>query len=173
MMRWVVGEIEEVTAWGPNRNLPEVPWHDTVVANVRSVNGALGKFAVSVGAKVPAAHSFGYYGTKGAVINSRLFLGGVPHAQDFMEIPVPRNVGPQYVYRTALNHFLDCIETGARPRIDAVDGARTVGACCAAAESMASGRPEKVRLIADYREAERPAEVAGAGLRAAAEMRVG
>jgi len=149
MMRWVVGEIEEVSAWGTNRNLSAAPWNDTVVANVKFECGALGKFAISVGSAAPAAHNFSYYGTKGSVVNNQLFLDGVPHAKEFMQLPVPKEVEPHYVYCAVIDHFLDCIETGARPRIDAVDGARTVAACCAVSESMASGRPEKVRLMPD------------------------
>lgn len=160
MMRWVVGEIVEVNAWGTNRNLPAAPWHDTVVANVKFANGALGKFAVSVGAKVPAAHNFSYHGTKGTVINDRLFLDGIPHAKDFMQIPVPVIVEPHYVYCAVLDHYLNCIESGAQPRIDAVDGARTVAACCAVVESMDTGRPAKVHQIPDAEEAARPMELA-------------
>jgi UDP-N-acetyl-2-amino-2-deoxyglucuronate dehydrogenase len=169
MMRWVVGEIEEVMAWGTNRNLPKAPWNDTVIANVRFANGALGKFTVCVGARVPPAHNFSYYGSKGTVINNQLFLGGVPHAEDFMTVPTPKKVHPHYVYAAVLDHFLDCIETGARPRIDEVDGARTVAACCAIVKSMESGKPEKVHLIPDQREAAKFAKLSDGRLRTSAE----
>jgi predicted dehydrogenase len=147
MMRWIVGEIEEVSAWGTNRNLPSVPWNDTVVANIKFVNGALGKFIVSVGAKIPPSHNFSYYGTKGTVIEDKLFQNGVPHLNDFMQLPVQKKVPAAYVYATVLEHFLNCIDTGARPRIDALDGARTVAACCAVIESISTGRTVKVPAI--------------------------
>ena len=110
--------------------------------------------------KAPAAHNFSYYGTEGTVINDRLFLDRIPHVKDFMQIPVPKVVEPHYVYCAVLDHYLNCIESGARPRIDALDGARTVAACCAVAESIASGRPAKVQRILDADETAKPVEVA-------------
>ena len=45
-----------------------------------------------------------------------------------------------------LEHFLACIQTGDKPLIDALDGARSVAVCCAVAESIESGRPVAVQL---------------------------
>jgi len=168
MMRWIAGEIVEVNAWGANRNLPKAPWHDTVVANVKFENGCLGKFTVCVGARVPPAHNLSYYGTKGTIINNRLFLGGVPHTKDFMDIGVGMKFDPHYVYDAVLDHFLDCIETGDRPRIDEIDGARTVAACCAVVESMKTGQPEPVHLIPDYKEVANFAKLSDGKLRPSA-----
>ena len=145
LMRWVAGEIVEVSAFGANRNIPEAPWCDTVIASLKFASGALGKCLVSCGAKVPYAMNFGYYGTKGSVINDRLFLDGIPHAEGFMKLPV--EIRPEdHTCAEELDHFLHCIEREERPLIDAVDGARSVAVCCAVAESIEAGRPIEVEL---------------------------
>ena len=88
LMRWIAGEIVEVSAFGANRNLPAAPWCDTVIASLKFASGALGKCLVSCGAKIPYAMNFGYYGTKGSVLNDRLFIDAIPHADGFMQLPV-------------------------------------------------------------------------------------
>lgn len=145
LMRWIAGEIVEVSAYGANRNIPAAPWCDTVIANLKFASGALGKCLVSCGAKIPYAMNFSYYGTKGSVRNDQLFLDGIPHAEGFMRLPVEIRT-EDHTCAEQLDHLLDCIETGARPLIDAVDGARSVAVCCAVAESIEIGRPVAVQL---------------------------
>ena len=145
LMRWVAGEIVEVSAFGAQRNLPGATWYDTVIASLKFESGALGKCLVSCGAKAPYAMNLGYYGTKGTVINDKLFLDGIPHVEEFMQLPVPIQA-EDHTCAEELDHFLDCIESGESPLIDAVDGARSVAVCCAVAESIELGRPVEVEL---------------------------
>ena len=145
LMRWIAGEIVEVSAFGTNRNIPAAPWCDTVIANLKFASGALGKCLVSCGAKIPYAMNFGYYGTKGSVLNDRLFLDGIPHAEGFMRLPVEIRT-EDHTCAEQLDHFLDVIETGKKPLVGAVDGARSVALCCAVAESIEVGRSVAVQL---------------------------
>lgn len=145
LMRWIAGEIVEVSAFGARRNIAEAPWHDTVTANLRFASGALGKCLVCCGAKVPYAMNLAYYGTRGSVINDRLFLDGIPHVEEFMRLPVPIRA-EDHTCAEELDHFLGCIESGERPLIDAVEGARSLAVCCAMAESIEAGRPVPVTL---------------------------
>jgi len=145
LMRWIAGEIVEVSAYGTNRNLPRAPWCDTVIASLKFASGAVGKCLVSCGAKVPYAMNFSYYGTKGSVVNNRLFLSGIPHVEGFMQLPV--EIRPEdHTCAEELDHFLHCIESGESPLIDAVEGARSVAVCCAVAASIESGGPAEVHL---------------------------
>jgi myo-inositol 2-dehydrogenase/D-chiro-inositol 1-dehydrogenase len=145
-MRWIAGEIVEVSAYGARRSLPEdVPWHDTIITSLKFASGAVGKCLVSCGAKVPYAMNLSYYGTKGTVINDKLFLDGIPHVETFMQLPVAIRA-EDHTCAEELDHFLDCIETGATPLIDAADGARSVAVCCAVAESIDTGQPAAVQL---------------------------
>ena len=145
LMRWIAGEIVEVSAYGANRNTPQAPWHDTVIASLKFASGAVGKCLVSCGAKIPYALNFSYYGTKGSAINDQLFLDGIPHANGFMRLPVEIRL-EDHTCAEQLNHFLRCLSTGETPRIDAVDGARSVSVCCAIAESIATRRSTVVEL---------------------------
>lgn len=145
LMRWIAGEITEVTAYGANRNIPQAPWYDTVVAGLKFESGAIGKCLVSCGAKIPYAMNFSYYGTRGSIVNDRLYLDGIPNVEGYMTLPV--QIRPEdHTCAQELDHFLDCLETGATPLIDAADGARSVAVCCAIARSIESGRPEPVFL---------------------------
>ncbi|MBN1670437.1 MAG: Gfo/Idh/MocA family oxidoreductase [Kiritimatiellae bacterium] len=145
LMRWIGGEIVAVSAFGANRNLPSAPWHDTIIANVTFASGAVGKCLTCCGAKVPYALNFSYYGTKGTVKNDRIFLDGIPNVADFMQLPVEVR-REDHKCGIELAHLLDCIESGAEPRINAVDGARSVAVCCAVTESLESGGPVGVEL---------------------------
>ena len=145
LMRWIAGEIVEVSAFGANRNIPAAPWCDTVIASLKFASGALGKCLVSCGAKIPYAMNFGYYGTKGSVLNDQLFIDGIPHADGFMRLPV-EICTEDHTCAEQLEHFLACIQTGEKPLIDALDGARSVAVCCAVAESIEAGRPVTVQL---------------------------
>ncbi len=145
LMRWIAGEIVEVSAYGARRNIAQAPWSDTVIANLKFASGAVGKCLVSCGAKIPYALNFSYYGTKGSVINDRLFIDGIPHAEDFMRLPV--EIRPEdHTCAEQLGHFLHCLASDETPRINAVDGARSVAVCCAITESVASGAPVAVEL---------------------------
>ena len=145
LMRWIAGEIVEVSAFGARRNIPEAPWDDTVIANLRFASGALGKCLVSCGAKAPYAMNLAYYGTRGSVVNDRLFLDGIPHVEEYMRLPVPIRA-EDHTCGEELNHLLDCVESGETPAIDAVEGARSLAVCCAMAESIEAGRPVPVTL---------------------------
>ena len=145
LMRWIAGEIVEVSAYGARRNIPQAPWCDTVIASLKFASGAVGKCLVSCGAKIPYAMNFSYYGTRGSVVNDRLFLDSIPHAEDFMQLPV--EIRPEdHTCAEQLDHFLHCLTTGETPLIDAVDAARSVAVCCAVTESVAKGGPVAVEL---------------------------
>jgi predicted dehydrogenase len=89
--------------------------------------------------------NFSYLGTKGSVVNDKLFLEGILHAEDFMRLPV--EIRPEdHTCAAQLDHFLGCIASGEKPLIDALDGARSVAVCCAMAESVETGRAARVVL---------------------------
>ncbi len=143
LMRWIVGEFEEVSAYGVTRVLHDLPWHDTIIMSLKFKNGAVGKCLVSVGAPRPYSMTFSLYGTEGTVEENRLYLKEFGEVEEFAEIPFPV-LGEVHACREEADHFLRCLETGERPLIDVRDGARTVAACLAAAESIETGKPVKV-----------------------------
>jgi predicted dehydrogenase len=144
LLRWVAGEIEEVTAYGARRGLTGVDWDDTVVASLKFRSGALGRCLVSVGAKTPYGFNFGVYGSAGSVRNGDLYLSTVPGPEGWMRMPIAV-IREHHTCAEELDHFLTCLKTGATPLIDVRDGAQTVAVCLAIAEACRSGRSERVR----------------------------
>lgn len=145
LMRWIAGEIVEVSAYGANRNIPQAPWYDTVIANLKFASGALGKCLVSCGAEIPYSMNFSYHGTKGSIVKNKLFIGGIPHVETFMDLPIEIRA-EDHTCTQELDHFLTCIQQDQKPLIDATDGARSVAVCTAIIESIETNRPAKVFL---------------------------
>jgi len=145
LMRWIAGEIVEVSAFGVNKNISDAPWYDTVIANLKFQSGALGKCLVSCGAKIPYNLNFSYHGTKGSIHKNKLFVGGIPHVEEWSELPIEIRA-EDHTCPQELDHFLNCVENDEKPLIDAVDGARSVAVCCAIIESIENNRPVKVFL---------------------------
>ena len=145
LMRWIAGEIVEVSAYGANRNIPEAPWCDTVIAGLKFESGALGKCTVSCGAAIPYTLNFSYHGSKGSVHNNKVFIGGIPHVEGWSDLPVEIRA-EDHACPQELDHFLACIERAEKPRIDAADAARSVAVCCAIVESIETHRPATVFL---------------------------
>ncbi|MCY3766922.1 MAG: Gfo/Idh/MocA family oxidoreductase [Gemmatimonadetes bacterium] len=143
LMRWIVGELEDVSAYGVTKVLHDVDWHDTVIASLKFRNGAVGKCLVSVGAPRPYSMTFNLYGTEGTVEENRLYLREFGEIEEFAEIPFPV-LGEVHACAEELSHFLHCLDTGESPMIDVKDGARTMAACFAVAESIETGTPVSV-----------------------------
>ena len=143
LMRWIVGELEEVSAYGVTKVLHDVEWHDTVIASLKFRNGAVGKCLVSVGAPRPYSMTFNLYGTEGTVEENRLYLREFGDIEEFADIPFPV-LGEAHACPEELSHFLHCLDTGETPMIDVKDGARTMAACFAVAESIETGMPARV-----------------------------
>jgi predicted dehydrogenase len=145
LMRWIAGEIVEVSAYGINKNIPEAPWYDTVITNLKFASGAVGKCLVSCGAEIPYNLNFGFHGTKGSIVKNKLFIGGIPNVEEFSELPIQIRA-EDHTCPQILDHFLTCIEQRQKPLIDAIDGARSVAVCCAIVESIETGKPARVFL---------------------------
>lgn len=143
LMRWMAGEVDEVTCYSTRKVLQHVPWDDTYIVNLKFVNGAVGKLFICLGAQAPYALNLSVYGTKGTVRNDELFLSRIPHLEGFMKMPIPiQEEHPNCPQE--LEHFLEVIDQGVPPRIDVRDGARTTAACLAMIEAVQTGRPAKV-----------------------------
>ena len=144
-MRWIVGELEEVSAYGTRKVLQQVEWQDTVIAKFS--HGAVGKCLVSVGAPRPYAMNFSLYGTEGTVENNKLFLKAFGQVETFSEMQHSL-LTEVHACVEELEHFVQCLDQGQLPLIDVREGAKTVAACLAIAESLASG--QTVKVITDF-----------------------
>ena len=147
LMRWIVGELEEVSAYGTRKVLQQVEWQDTVIAMLKFSHGVVGKCLVSVGAPRPYAMNFSLYGTEGTVENNKLFLKAFGQVEAFSEMPHSL-LTEGHACVVELEHFVQCLDQGQLPLIDVREGAKTVAACLAIAESLASG--QAVKVITDF-----------------------
>lgn len=139
LLRWMFGEVACVYAVGVKKSMAEQPFpHDTVLMSLTFTSGMIGKVLVSVGCKRPYQLNFGVYGTRGTLLNNRLFLDKLDGLQDFMEMPlaIPEEF-PHYAEE--IDHIIDCIMAEERPLVDARDAAQTVAVCIAAIWSIERG----------------------------------
>jgi predicted dehydrogenase len=146
LLRWVGGEIDEVSAYGSRRALEGAAWDDTVVASLRFRSGALGRCLVSVGARTPYGFNFAVYGTRGSVRNADLYLASVPGPEGWMRMPIAV-IPEHHTCAEELDHFLSVLRNSAPPRIDVRDGAQTVAVCLAIVDACRSGRSERVETL--------------------------
>jgi len=164
-LRMVVGEIESVQAVASSK-IRDFPVEDTAAAVLRFANGALGTFIVSDATASPwnweatsresaitpseLENCFIVAGTKGSLSIPQLQHwrydkpdGGWADPLTRRTLPV-RHADP---YPLQLHHFARVIRGEEKPVIDAAEGARTLAATLAMAESAKTGRPVEVATL--------------------------
>ncbi|HOJ31240.1 MAG TPA: Gfo/Idh/MocA family oxidoreductase [bacterium] len=145
LIRYFCGEIKSVTCFKdiflPRTNQLET--EDTAIAVFLFRNGAIGKVHFCVGPIVPFTFSFKLYGTKGTVINNKVWLDNIPlfyepgHENDCLTLPaswIPDNVQGSISepWNKLMDHFIDML-TDDVPCVNDVESAfRTSAACFAA-----------------------------------------
>ena len=163
-MRWFFGDVEEVHALGNDSKMlvseKGRPYGDfsNYMVNLKFKNGVIARCLGSYGIVEPPMPMMGItlYGTGGSAVSEFSdFLGGkVKAIYDKFEIKSafeshypPETEGAFGHGRTALRyleHFSDCLKSGAQPQPSVREGAKTVATCAAAAESMKTGQIVKV-----------------------------
>ena len=152
LIRYFCGEIKSVACMKgiflPRQN--QVETEDTAVAIFRFASGALGKVQCAVGPIAPFTFNFKLYGTKGSVINNRVWLdsmpefGGPGQPGAGIELPaewIPDNVqgGVSEPWNKLMDHFIAMLAEGAPCLNDVESACRTSEACFAAVESARRG----------------------------------
>ena len=153
MARFLVGEIEEVTAWGSvliDPGYADAGDVDTAVAMLRFANGALG---VLEGAR---RTTWGYdIRTEIAGSQARLVIEA-PHKTPLLTSRGLGFSGDHYesfpdrfdtAYRAELAYFFDCLRNGTTPAPSVHDALESLRVALAATASLREGRPVKVSEI--------------------------
>lgn len=149
-LRWTFGEIERVYA--KNLGDTNLPASDFALVTLRFQSGAIahveGSWADPSGFKV----SFEIAGDAGLLEYNfnqpstppfRKAIYDTATAKAGSALPEsPTNVDPYFV---ELSHFLDCLETGAKPSISPQDGRAAVQIALAALESAQTGKAITLR----------------------------
>jgi myo-inositol 2-dehydrogenase/D-chiro-inositol 1-dehydrogenase len=153
LARFLVGEIEEVSAWGGvliDPGYADAGDVDTAVAMLRFANGALG---VLEGAR----RSTWGYDIRTEIAGSQARL--VVEAQQKTPLLTSRGLGfsgDHYesfpdrfdaAYRAELEYFFACLRAGAPPTPGVRDALETLRVALAATRSLKEGRPVKVAEI--------------------------
>jgi predicted dehydrogenase len=138
LLRWMFGDVACVYAVGTKKSMAAQPFpHDTILISLAFASGVVGKVLISVGCKRPYQLNFGVYGTRGTLLNSRLFLERL-RLRDFMEMPL--DIPEEFPhYREEVGHLVDCVLNDEAPLVDAREGAKTVATCVAAIWSLERG----------------------------------
>jgi myo-inositol 2-dehydrogenase/D-chiro-inositol 1-dehydrogenase len=158
LIRYFCGEIKDVTCmkgiFMPRQQ--QVETEDTAVALFRFESGAIGKVQFCIGPILPFHFNFKLYGTKGTVIDNRIWLDTIPrfadtgHERDCIELPaawVPDNVqgGISEPWDKLMDHFIAMLADGCACVNDVESAYRTSIACFAAMESARRGTTMAVR----------------------------
>jgi len=148
LIRYFCGDIKEVACF-KDIFLPrvsQVETEDTAAAGFRFENGAIGKVQMCVGPILPFTFNLRIYGTKGSVINNKIWLDNMPrfydpgHEKECLELPetwLPDNVqgGIGEPWNKLMDHFVDMLVNDAPCLNDVQSAYKTSVACFAAVES--------------------------------------
>lgn len=147
LIRWLVGDPQEVFAYGTHKLLPMVSYDDATIAVMKFGENVMGKVFVSTGCKRDYTMRTVIYGTKGTLIcdntspTMTLFTtdeeGVVLPAQTIDIVVNNHNAAKEFEV------FADAIINNKPVMTDAREGARTVAVCLAIVESAKTGMPVK------------------------------
>ena len=147
LLRWLVGDPQEVFAYGTHRLLPTVEYDDATIAVLKFDENTAGKVFVSTGCKRDYTMRTLIYGTKGTIIcdntspSMTLYTAGKngpPHEPQTIEVEVNNHNAAR-----EFEVFADAILNGEPVTTDAVEGAKTVAVCRAIVDSSKLGTPVK------------------------------
>jgi predicted dehydrogenase len=148
LIRYFCGDIRSVACFKdiflPRKD--QVETEDTAAAIFRFQSGAIGKVQCCVGPILPFTFNLRLYGTKGSVLNNRVFLDTVPrfadpaHEKDCIQLPadwIPDNVqgGVSETWDKLMDHFIAMLADGAPCLNDVKSAYATSAACFAAVKS--------------------------------------
>lgn len=145
LIRWLVGDPQEVFAYGTHKLLPMVSYDDATVAIMKFGENVMGKVFVSTGCKRDYTMRTVIYGTKGTLICDNTSPTMTLFTTDEEGVVLPA----QTVDVVVNNHnaakefevFADAIINNKPVMTDAREGARTVAVCLAIVESAKTGMP--------------------------------
>jgi UDP-N-acetyl-2-amino-2-deoxyglucuronate dehydrogenase len=175
LLRWFLGDIEEVSGTWANLNHPEVEVDDTAVATLRFKNGGLGSIVTSLSQRPGLFTKVHVHGTSGASVGvetdrGATFVAGVssiaePPLNDIWTIPGEEHLlaefqledraqfaaidATTYYHALQIQDFLRSILEGRPPLVSGEDGREVVALFTAIYRSHREGRPIRFPLRAE------------------------
>ena len=149
LLRWLVGDPEEVFAYGSHKLLPKVDYDDATISVLKFPCGAIGKVFVSTGCKRPYTMRTQIWGTKGTILCDN--KSDTMKLWTLSEDGIAVNNDPEIIPININNHnvegefkvFAEHILKDTPVEMSAREGAKTVAVCFAIVESSKAGAPIK------------------------------
>ncbi|WP_214627392.1 Gfo/Idh/MocA family protein [Paenibacillus agaridevorans] len=144
-LRYFAGDIAEVTAyscktWADS----EYEFDPNAIAIFKLSNGGIGKVSSSLECKTPYKFNVNLLGEKGAIMNNQLFSHKLPGQTDYSVIPtILPDSGDvsHHPFVEEINEFIKAVQNNLAIRCEFKDAYKTMEACFAIDESIASGKP--------------------------------
>ena len=159
VLRWFLGDVNEVFAYGNKGNLtPEYPVEANFILNLKFKNGVIARILGAYDIVHPPMPMMGVsiFGTKGSAIGDfsdklggrvKVVFDKFDYKNESESIFPPETEGAYGHGMTVvryLGHFEDCLENDLTPVPDVKEGAKSISVCSAAWESIKTGKPVKV-----------------------------
>lgn len=160
LLRWFLGDVEEVHAYGRRGGLmPEYPYEDNYLINLKFTDGTIARVLAAYGVVHPPMPmmGLGLYGTRGSVISDftdqkpghlKLMLDKLadcPPAEITFPAETEGTLGHGAGVMRYMRQFEACLLEDTTPSPGARDGAKSIAACSAAWDSIRQGGVVKVR----------------------------
>ena len=151
LLRWIVGDPIEVTAYANHKMLPIVPYDDCTIAILRFENDVIGKVFVSTGCKRAYTMRSSFYGTKGTVVcdntspSITFYKSREENPAELEEREIEVDIANHNTFGE-FRAFADAILNDKPVPTDALQGAKTIAACMAIVDSA----NERRTIAPDY-----------------------
>ena len=160
LLRWFLGDVEEVHAYGRKGNMiPEYPYEDNYLLNLKFKSGVIARVLAAYGVVHPPMPmmGLGLYGTQGSLVSDftdrqpghlRLMLDELADCPPF-ETTFPAETEGELSHGAGvlryMRQFEQCLVEDGTPLPDVRDGAKSIAVCAAAWESIRQGGVVQVR----------------------------
>jgi predicted dehydrogenase len=135
LLRWVGGDIEEVTAFANHKMMKDWPEPDTTIASLKFKNNNLiGKVFVSISVQRPYTMRSVFYGSAGTIICDntspaiQLFSNKITNLRGFAELPV--NIASHNI-TGEVEYFYQVLQGNKKLELTAREATKTVSTCIA------------------------------------------
>lgn len=148
-LRYLAGEIVEVSAYSCRGPESEYAYEPMTVAILKLANGGVGKVSVCFVGKLPYRFNIDLLGSKGSARNNQIISDKYPGQTDFVTIPtvLPDSSDvAHHEFQAEIDHFVDCILKDEESHVNLADAVKTHQVALAIDQSAAEHRPVKLPL---------------------------
>jgi predicted dehydrogenase len=150
MLPWMLGEVDEVFAYGTFGHRKDYEYEPTYAAVVKFKNGKIGKTGCSFEVESPYVLNFQVHGSKGSIYNEKFYMKetfpGQNGWQKFQTIMPDSGDVAHHSFSHLLNDFADALVNDRKPNVNIDDSYRAHELCLAIDRSIETGEVVKLPL---------------------------